>query len=352
MSAQEGVAFRCQRCGAPLEVTPETIVAVCNYCGFPNWTSQAYVYPIELVPGRSREARRLFQKWLESDPDLRGLKGVRIKSVDLVYVPLYVSDVNAASRFWGVAEVTVTKTRVVKRGKETTVETQTRIITVQVEGSLTRDYRIPIVARRSYERETVDPLVTYYMKTLPPGKPIQEVDWESVKGQVLASEIPPGDAERYARDEACDKLSEEVDKKMDEMARQRAMAMAPGWIPSLVTWVDKKKPCKSRVSRLSPIELVPMIIGTYAFRGSMYKAILAGWDGRKVYSEEPLTVTERLVYYSGSVLSSGLLGGAGAAAIVLDHVAAGLVLLGVGVAGAYLLAKKAVSDVRIEGLEG
>ncbi len=352
MATEQGVAFRCQRCGAPLEVTPETIVAVCSYCGFPNWTSQAYLYPIELVPGRAREARSLFQKWLESDPDLRGLRGIRIRSVDLVYVPLYVADVNASSRFWGIADVTVTKTRVVKRGKETRVETQTRIVRVQVEGSLTRDYRLPIVARRSYERETVDPLVNYYMSTLPAGKPIQEIDWESVRGQVLASEIPPQDADRQARDEACDRLSEEVDKKMNELARQRAMLMAPGWIPSLVTWIDKKKPCKSRTSRLSPIELVPMIVGTYSYRGSMYKAVLAGWDGRKVYSEEPLTTAERLVYYGGSVLSSGLLGGAGVAAALLGHLAAGIILLGIGVYGAYQLAKRAVSDVRVEGLEG
>jgi len=29
----ETLEFTCERCGAPLEVSPETIVAICPYCG-------------------------------------------------------------------------------------------------------------------------------------------------------------------------------------------------------------------------------------------------------------------------------------------------------------------------------
>ncbi len=353
MSAQATGAFRCQRCGAPLEVTPETIVAVCPYCGTPNWTAQAYVYPIELVPARSSEARSLFLKWMETDPDLRALKRrPTLKSLEIIYVPLYIADTHAVSRYSGVAQVKLTRTRVVKRGKETTVVTESRTVTVTVSGVYERDYELPIVARRNYEAKTVEPLVEYFMKTRPPRKPIAEVAWDEVKGTVLASEIPPGDAEKIARDESCDRLSVEVEKRMEDEAKSKAMAMSPGWVPVAVVWLKKRKPCRSTLRSLSPIILVPMIFGVYSYNRSIYRAILAGWDGMKVYSEEPVSTAERIAYLAGAVGSAGLIGGGGMAAALYhaDSVIGGVIAALIGGAFAYFLVSKAIADVKIEGV--
>ncbi len=351
--SEQAVAFRCVNCGAPLEVTPETIVAVCPYCGTPNWTAQAYVYPIVLVPARSREARNLFLKWMESDPDLRKLRGKKeIKGVEIVYVPTYIADTNARSRYAGTAVVTVTKTRVVKKGGQTTVETMTRNITVYVSGSLEKSYTIPIVARRNYDATTVDPLLEYFLKTKPAFRPISEVDWGEVKGSILAAEIDSNTAGKIARDESCDRLHREAEQAMEEAARRRAMAEAPGWIPTTVVWTSRRISCRSTVSSLSPLILVPAIVGWYSYRRSIYRAVLAGWDGMKVYSEEPISTSERLLYYIGAIGASGLIGGGGLAAALAKwgSLAVALIAFLLGAGGAYYLTSKAISDVKIEGI--
>ena len=344
-------AARCQRCGAPLEITPETIVAVCSYCGYPNWTSQAYVYPIELVPSNPSKAREYFKHYLETDPDMRKLaKDVRLKSTELVYIPLYAAGVHAESRYYGVADVVLTRTRIVKRGKETEVETETMTTTVEVSGSLEKDYDLPIIARRNVERSYTEPLAQYYMDKRPQSIPISQVNWEDVKGTVLASEIPSNDALTIARDEACDRLYKEVSEKMSDEAREKAMAQHPGWMASKVIWREKRIPCKAANRYLSPILLVPSIIAIYTYKGGLYKAVFAGWDGEKVYSEEPLTPAQRALYLTGEVLASGILGGGGAALAALggDYTGAGVILFLAGLAASYFLGRNLVKDVRVE----
>jgi len=348
------LAARCRVCGAPLEVTPETIVAVCSYCGAPNWTVQAYTYPIVIVPAQSSGARRIMLRWLENDPDLRRLRGPKtIKSLEIVYFPLYVVDAHARSRYAGVAAVTLTRTRVVKRGKETTVVTETRTVEVPVSGVLERDYTVPVVARRNYDRSIVDRVVEYYLRSRPEAVPIGEVDWSQVKGTVLAAEFDHETASRMALDEACDRLIAEVEKKMDEEARARAMALAPGWLPTTVVWLSRRRTCRPTVKQLSPLTLVPMISGSYAYRGSIYSVAFAGWDGAKVYSEEPVTAGERLAYFAGAVGAAGLLGGGGLAAglALFESTLAGLLGLLAGAVGAYYLSQGALRDVRVEGVE-
>lgn len=52
----EEFTFRCERCGAPLEVSPETIIAVCPYCGYPNHISgNIKTENIYIVPSLDKE---------------------------------------------------------------------------------------------------------------------------------------------------------------------------------------------------------------------------------------------------------------------------------------------------------
>ncbi|MEB3861161.1 MAG: hypothetical protein GSR84_02950 [Desulfurococcales archaeon] len=342
-------AARCQRCGAPLELTPETIVAVCSYCGYPNWTMQAYVYPIELIPAEQGKARGFFDEYLRSDPDMRGLRGVKLRSVETVYIPFYTIQASADTRYYGVAKVTLTRVRMVRSGGKTEVRTETRFATVVVEGEYSASYNLPLAARRSVERSYIDPLARHLVESKPRSIPLQEVDWEAVKGTVLASEVPPQDAEVWARDEVCDRLQKEVEDKMSDQARKLAAAQNPGWVPSMVAWLKKRIPCKPREVKLSPLLLVPAVIAYYTYQGGIYKVVFAGWSGRKVYAEEPLTPGQRLAYLGGAVAASGILGGGGAAlAAGGEHTLVGLLLLLAGIAGSYLATSKAVSDVRVE----
>lgn len=343
-------AARCQRCGAPLDLTPETIVAVCSYCGYPNWTVQAFTYPIELVPADQARARAFFDGYLRTDPDMRELRGIRLRSVETVYIPFYTAHTRAHTRYYGVANVTVTRVRMVKAGDRTQVKTETRVVTVRVEGGHEASYTIPLVARRSVDRSYIDPLAEHLLESKPRSLPLQQVNWEAVKGTVLSSEVSPQDAEVWARDEACDRLQEEVEKKMADEARARAAATSPGWVPSAVVWSVKRIPCRVEEAKLSPILLVPAVIALYTYQGGIYKAVFAGWDGRKVYAEEPLTPGERAVYLGASIAAAGLLGGGGAvlASMGGDISLAGVVLFIAGAIGSYLAASRAVSDVRVE----
>ncbi len=344
-------AARCQRCGAPLELTPETIVAVCPYCGFPNWTAQAYVYPIELVPAVREKARTFFQNYLRTDPDMRGLASqVTLKSLETIYIPYYYADVEASTRYFGVAKVSLHRVRVERHNGKTTVRTETRVVDVDVRGTFSSLYTIPIVARRNVDKSFSEPLGRYYLESRPQTKPIAEVDWESVKGTVLASEIPSSDAEVMARDEACEKLYDDVTRKMEEEAKSKAMAMNPGWVVSGVSWTVKKIPCRAVNKTLSPLLLLPAVVAVYSYRGGLFKAVFAGWDGARLYAEEPLTAAQRGLYFAGQVLAGGLLGGGGAALAAAggDYAVAGALMVIGGMIGSYLLGRSVIKDVRVE----
>ena len=356
MSAPEEVeaaAFRCQRCGAPLEVTPDTIVAVCPYCGYPNWTAQAYIYPMVLVPAQARRAPEFFKRYVESDPDMRKLASqVKLRRYEIVYVPFYFADVETSGDYFGVADVVMTRVVVRRRGKETYVETQTRVVRVTVTGSYRHEHTIDIAAKRGVDSTILDALAEYYLDSRPPATPIAQVNWEDVKGTVLAAEIPADEAGTIARDEACDTSQRIVEEEMGDKARKEAVRRAPGWTPTKVTWLARRIPCRATLKSLSPITLVPYIEYTYTYRGARYRLALAGWDGGKLVAEEPITTGERIASAAGAVAAAGFLGGGGIAALLASNsalaAALGLLAFIAGAFANYKLASYAVSEARVE----
>jgi hypothetical protein len=324
-------------------------VAVCPYCGYPNWTVQAYVHPIELVSAQSRRGREFFERYLSTDPDMRGIRDkIVLKSLETIYVPVYFVDVAVSSRYRGRATVVLEKTIVKEKGE---IETRTRMVTVYVEGSYAATYNLDIVARRFVDETVLEPLIKHYRRTRPQSKPIGEVDWEEVKGTVLSSELPPQEAASTARDRACEIARAAVESRMRDEAYQEAAMMHPGWTPVGVDWEFKRIPCRSRVTSISPILLIPYILAVYSFEGKHYKTVFAGWDGTRVYGEEPITAGRRTLYFASTIASS-LLAGAGIGlllgAVTKAQLIMGLLLAAGGFYGAYNLAGKAVADVRIE----
>ncbi|MCE4628093.1 MAG: hypothetical protein F7C34_02960 [Desulfurococcales archaeon] len=354
-----GIGYRCQYCGQPLDVTPETIVAVCKYCGRPNWLVGALGYPIVLVPGRSRGLDRIFYRYIESDPDMRRLREkVHLRSISLVYVPLYTIHAIASGSAWGEAEVHLTKleVRTVNGKTETRIKHRTVSVTVSEEYSLSHD--IDLVARRSYETRIVDPLVRYYRKKGRPyeslGRPLESVNWEEVKGDVLAAEIHPDEAKSYARDEACDRSYEIVKKALESKAKDRAVDLSPpGYVPVSVDWMVLRIPCKAEVTDMSPLVLLPMVEAVYTYEGKVYRTVFAGWDGSRVYGEEPMLAQQRLAMFGGGAVLSGLLSGGGLVTLLMSGLSGlerAIGALGVlaGMAASYYLARISLRDVRVE----
>ncbi len=319
--------------------------------------SQAYIHPIVLVPGVSTSMDKVFYQWTNVDKEISKIKDqVELKSIESVYVPLYIVDVYAHSRYKGEAVVTLTRVVTVKTKQGYTTRTETRHTIVYVSGEYDKDFRVPVIARRAPARKTLVPLIQYYLdsiKNAPSPIPLENVEWDNVKGQVLSPEILPNEAELYARDLSCEELHSLVEDRMTTEAMQMAAVQHPGWTPSFVSWEYKIIPCRSEVIRMSPIILLPMIHAVYSFQQRIYQALFAGWDGRKVYSEEPVSSTSRKLSFLGAILSSGILGGAGFALFQHggDGSLLGVILLMLGMAGSYYLTKEAIKDVNIETLE-
>ena len=343
-------AFRCQRCGAPLEATPESIVVVCPYCGFPNWTAQAYAHPIVMVEAERARGEEYFRRYLETDPDMRGIAGrVELRSLELIYVPFYYVDAEAQGSYYGSAVVTLTKVEVVHRGQRTETRVRTDRVRVTVSGSYRHQHLIDVVARRSVDSRIADVLSDHYLATRPPTRPVAEVDWGRVKGQVLAAELPAQDAASLARDEACDASRAMVEERMRDEAVSRALAMRPGWSVAGVSWLVKRIPCRARALSVSPITLLPYFEYRYAYRGATYTLALAGWDGGKLLAEEPIGAMERVASAAGAAAAAGLLGGGGLAyALAAGEPGLGLLALIIAGAANYLLARRAVAEVRVE----
>lgn len=84
--------FKCEHCGAPLDVTPEDIIIVCPYCGYPNAYDKVFteknVFFVESLP--KKEILRRFQERVQKDPDYRGIRGkIKVVKVEGYYVPLW-----------------------------------------------------------------------------------------------------------------------------------------------------------------------------------------------------------------------------------------------------------------------
>jgi len=84
--------LRCKRCGAPLETTPEDIIVVCPYCGYPNSYDKIFteknVFFVESLP--KKEILRLFWERVRRDKDYLGLRGkIEVVKVEGFYVPMW-----------------------------------------------------------------------------------------------------------------------------------------------------------------------------------------------------------------------------------------------------------------------
>ncbi|MCE4625568.1 MAG: zinc ribbon domain-containing protein [Desulfurococcales archaeon] len=353
--APRTVGIRCPRCGAPLEITPESILVVCKYCGYPYWTSQAYVYPIYIVPSYSEHASRFFESWLKTDKDMRKIASrVVLKQVQTTYVPAYLADSYTSTDYYGKLRVRLEK-RVTKKDSEgnTYTEIRRKSVTVTVDGHFEKEYQINIVARRSVDKTIVDPILSHfredYNNRYVTPQPLARADWSKIKGDVLSAEIPPKDAESYARDETCDMLISDVIDGMRRKAKKIAERRNPGWRATSADVLEKKIPCNIEKFQMSPLMLVPYIVALYDYGGKIYKAVFSGWDGMRVWGEEPILPTQRLLYYTAGLTSTGLLAGLGSAILISAIKSGSDPLIGIGLLLVGLLVNGKFASLSIKG---
>ena len=348
-------AYRCPRCGAPLPVTPETVVAVCPACGYPVWFDERARGEVLVAPAERASLTAMLRSVEERMPRLRRLRpSSRLVAAELYYAPFYEAGVRVSASYQARTRVTLEKeecrTETVydpetgEAGEEEECETEHETVEVEVGGSFKDERSLLLVARRAVYDPVLAALPAHVAAKRPGFKRLGEVDWGSIRGEVLASEITSWDALAEARDLACEEAREQAERRIREEAASRAEAsLGGGWTAETVEVLWKRIPCRAENRGLSPLELIPYARYAYRYKGGVYNVYLAAWSGEPIQVESPVTGGQRASRIMLGALASSVLGGVGG----------GLALSGMGqealLAGAALTALGAVASYRAAG---
>jgi len=340
--------FRCRNCGAPLDVSPETIVAICNYCGYANWIKEDLKENILIVESlKDHEILGKVRNRIETDKDLRSIaKYISIGRPYIVYIPFYFVDVKAEADYSGVVNVRVRKCT--GSGKERKCWTTTYIVHVDGSyGPFSASY--PIICRRGVKAFSANALGAYYLRNPVKPKYISEINFEAKTARrILAVEIDRKTAMDIALDDHLDTLRDRVTKEIKREAESKVR-----WRGTVVgpTIIRKKITPKNIRIRSSSIIMLPLYIVPYSYRRGVYRLFLSGWDGETIVAEEPMKLSNRILWGSGGALIAGLLGGT-AITLFKTMELAGIIIGGIALAiggySSWYSFKMATRPVRVE----
>jgi len=318
----EILEYLCSNCGARLKVTPETIVAVCEYCGAPNIVSGVISRDDVFIVPSVGEGRVMEEFWsrVRRDMDLRGIAGeITPISVEGVYVPFWLSRVKVEGKV--VYEV--------KRYEDN------RVVVVTKRASFSKTLDVELVARRQVKHIGLKELIEDYLKSSPETIPLKELGverWKTVKLSLLNLEFDRAEAERILREDSIDRVRMEWERKADSI-----------------------KFFNARLTSMTKPRLIflPLWVITYRYKGGLYSAFHEGWDGGPLVFAEPMLARRRIFYLlgmGGSVILGGISG------LVAERVISGggeglvlpLFLLFFSALIGYFSAKRFISDVRFE----
>jgi len=146
----------CAHCGAPIQFKPGEIVTTCRYCGFTQviQTGQAFTFEHSMFLNEYDPAQveGVVREWMRSGFTKPGdlAKRSKISEKNLVYIPFWVLEVEAASSYKGIFERLTPP--VVKEGKiekhydwlilaRKATQFPTRAYDVPLEGKVPYDFR-------------------------------------------------------------------------------------------------------------------------------------------------------------------------------------------------------------------
>lgn len=319
---EEFIQFKCNICGASLNVSPEDIVFVCKYCGGLNPVSGIIRgEDFYIVPSVDEDTViNEFWRRVRGDLDLRKMEGrIRIKSIQGWYVPFWISRVEV--------DGVVIYTKEVYSGK--------RVRTIEKKEKFSETLDMYIVGRRQVRNIGVNELVKTYLRHGIKTVGVQDLDekwWRSNKLSFLNVEFNREEAVTMIREEAVDILR----RRWEETAHEIKFFKAE------IKSMERPK-----------LILLPLWEAIYEYEGSLYFAYHEGWRGSSLVFSEPMTVGRRALYLVGMV--SSIVGGMLIGIIFSltshndsDYIFALTSLLFLIAFLGHHFAKKFVSDVRIE----
>lgn len=282
------VSYRCPRCSASVQLTPETIIYVCPYCG---WAGSVFGKEVSLLAwpaGRREDVEALVRR-----------RGCELVSAELRYVPFWVFEASVSADY--TALVVYRERRVVARGSYARaygggprweVEVATRRASVSGRVAFSAVKAIPLrLGVEIYGGEKLRAWVQRAWETRPPSR-IEAEEARSFAASMLAPEI----GEDAARVRAEDELEDYAAAK----ARRDAATHVRGDVVSV-----KLIRLEPRVEfRGSALVFAPYWFFTYSRSGSLYSGSAAGPELSTLELELPLSNAERVARLLGALASA------------------------------------------------
>lgn len=311
--------YRCANCNGPLDITPETIVAVCEYCGYPNWINESVKTEISIVPSKNRDdIINAFLNRVNHDFDLSHIKNeITIKDVQGFYIPYWIVTIDTKAHYEGY------KTEITTGPKG---QIQTRRVHKSGEIAFTRVYGI--LARRAVEDLAVENLSQHYIESNEMNEiKLDQVDWSKVKLKVLSGEYDEQTAIIEAKERAFNEAKRKAYDNVSELTR-------------LTCYVSVKDNFKPKLI------LLPYWILTYSYRDSIFRFIASGWDAKPLETSEPVLIYRRITYLFG--IFGGITIASLTTPMIIYNPIIGILGLLLGSFTAFKSSEMFMSDVRLE----
>ena len=238
-------SLKCPQCGGPLKLGPGDVIVTCPYCGTASRIRSEIPFLLRHAMLAARldaaQATAVVEGWLDDGflkpSDLR--RASRVTSLECVYIPFYVFEVDVTTSYAGLL------TRTGSNERRT--------------GTVPRDYFWKVLARRGSDFPTREYKIP------------------------LASKVP-FDTAGMVRDSSL--LNAELDE--DEAARLAREEVASHERELLKDSVDIVEDARSEIS-LKDTELLhaPVWLSTFEYRGRPYRIIIDGASGEIVRGDIP-----------------------------------------------------------------
>lgn len=310
--------YVCSYCGAPLEVTPETIIAICSYCGKPKVISGIVsVEDVYIMPALDRfSIEKIFKETIERDFDLRRIKKeIEIHNSVGTYVPIWVSKVHLKGK------VSYYRYKSEDKGRK-------KVYKVEVVDEVRN---VPIVARRQIVPLGTNELLNLISNRELSPKRLIDVsveEWREIKLEVLNTEYDKRSALERIQEDSLDRLREDFKRRSDGI---------DGFQVEVVSLSDPK------------LLLVPIWRVYYSYKDSVYQIIYTGWNGELLIKTEPVTVIRRVAYILGSIALIFITGLATVLLLSQKEVELSSLIFPLFLMGmTYYTARKIIKGVRLE----
>ena len=312
------LSIKCKNCGAPMEVSPDSLLNICNYCGTIYPAKNIEDIPIYITPSLSKnEIINSFNRRMQKDRDMRN-KIYEIAEVKSTYVPLYITTVSAIGRWKGYRWEGTGKNRrkVWKSGD------------INIHGDF------PTVARK-YAYEFGLPHIGDHIYDIEM-KSFDQIDWKEISLPVMSIDISEEEAQHIIKDDFVDEIGENIKRRYSLSAFTN--------FECHVTIHDRF------------ILLFPLWTVIYKYKGGSYRISIEGHRGKVVLAMEPMFTRHRILNFIGTLTLGVLSGTIWKIGIIFARNSrdSGKILLGtmIGVITviviAFKLSRKILSSVRIE----